>query len=183
MVQNLCLVVGLHTVIWNHTAWEYCFNQFDKIGTKSHFLSRCGYQNMNGQTGWCELPPFLFLITPFFWTIHLRLVKAPRRVPWPTVGYTKNSLFCLSQPKSKRFTPPWGRPRRAPRAFAAFRLATIYLPQFVLLKWVVVKYSVGSFPARPGWAPDPLMVGIRSPDGLVVGLAPATLLHTHTTAL
>jgi hypothetical protein len=23
--------------------------------------------------------------------------------------------------------------------------------------------------ARPGWAPDPLMVGIRSPDGLVVG--------------
>jgi hypothetical protein len=27
---------------------------------------------------------------------------------------------------------------------------------------------------RPGWAPDPLMVGIRSPDGLVVGLAPAT---------
>ena len=28
---------------------------------------------------------------------------------------------------------------------------------------------------RPGWAPDPLMVGIRSSDGLVVGLAPATL--------
>jgi hypothetical protein len=28
---------------------------------------------------------------------------------------------------------------------------------------------------RPGWAPDPLIVGIRSPDGLVVGLAPATL--------
>jgi hypothetical protein len=28
---------------------------------------------------------------------------------------------------------------------------------------------------RPGWAPDPLMVGIRSPDGLVVGFAPATL--------
>ena len=27
---------------------------------------------------------------------------------------------------------------------------------------------------RP-WAPDPLMVGIRSPNGLVVGLAPATL--------
>ena len=29
-----------------------------------------------------------------------------------------------------------------------------------------------SFPCekpRPGWAPDPLMVGIRSPDGLVVG--------------
>jgi hypothetical protein len=24
-------------------------------------------------------------------------------------------------------------------------------------------------PAPPGWAPDPLMVGIRSPDGLVVG--------------
>jgi hypothetical protein len=24
-------------------------------------------------------------------------------------------------------------------------------------------------PPRPGWAPDPLMVGIRSPDGLVVG--------------
>ena len=33
------------------------------------------------------------------------------------------------------------RPRRAPHAFAAFRLATIYLPQFLLLKWVVVKYT------------------------------------------
>ena len=35
-----------------------------------------------------------------------------------------------------------------------------------------------SFPSekpRPGWAPDPLMVGIKSPDGLVVGLAPTTL--------
>ncbi len=40
----------------------------------------------------------------------------------------------------------------------------------------VLKYRVphGSQP-RPGWAPDPLMVGIRSSDGLVVGLAPATL--------
>jgi hypothetical protein len=38
------------------------------------------------------------------------------------------------------------RPRRAPRAFAAFRLATIYLPQFLLLKWVVVKYSGGPLP-------------------------------------
>jgi hypothetical protein len=28
---------------------------------------------------------------------------------------------------------------------------------------------------RPGWAPDLLMIGIRSPGGLVVGLAPATL--------
>jgi hypothetical protein len=34
----------------------------------------------------------------------------------------------------------------------------------------VLKYRVphGSQP-RPGWAPDPLIVGIRSPDGLVVG--------------
>jgi hypothetical protein len=34
----------------------------------------------------------------------------------------------------------------------------------------VLKYRVphGSQP-RPGWAPDPLLVGIRSPDGLVVG--------------
>jgi hypothetical protein len=34
----------------------------------------------------------------------------------------------------------------------------------------VLKYRVphGSQP-RPGWAPDPLMVGIRSPDGLLVG--------------
>ena len=40
----------------------------------------------------------------------------------------------------------------------------------------VLKYRVphGSQP-RPGWAPHPLMVGISSPDGLVVGLAPATL--------
>jgi hypothetical protein len=33
------------------------------------------------------------------------------------------------------------RPRRAPRAFAAFRLATIYLSHCLLLKWVVVKYT------------------------------------------
>ena len=46
-------------------------------------------------------------------------------------------------------------PGRAPRAFAAFRLATIYLPFFLLLKWVVVKYSGGPFPvagdARSGF--------------------------------
>jgi len=30
-------------------------------------------------------------------------------------------------------------------------------------------------PSQPGWAPDPLKIGIRSRDGLVVGLAPATL--------
>ncbi len=48
--------------------------------------------------------------------------KDPRRVPKATVAYTKNSLFCLSQPKSKRFTPPFG--------VAAFRLATTYLPRF-----------------------------------------------------
>ena len=29
-----------------------------------------------------------------------RQIRPPRRVPWPSVGYTKNSLFCLSQPKS-----------------------------------------------------------------------------------
>ena len=43
------------------------------------------------------------------------------------------------------------RPRRAPRAVAAFRLATIYLPQFLLLKWVVVKYSGGPFPVAGGF--------------------------------
>ena len=32
-----------------------------------------------------------------------------------------------------------------------------------------------NYEPRPGWAQDPLMVGIRSPDGLVVGRAPATL--------
>ena len=41
-------------------------------------------------------------------------------------------------------------PGRAPRAFAAFRLATIYLPFFLLLKWVVVKYSGGPFPVAGG---------------------------------
>ena len=39
-------------------------------------------------------------------------------------------------------------PRRAPRAVAAFRLATIYLPQFLLFKWVVVKYSWGPLPSQ-----------------------------------
>jgi hypothetical protein len=39
----------------------------------------------------------------------------------------------------------------------------------------VFKYRFLKVLPRPGWAPDPLMVGIRSPDGLVVGLAPATL--------
>ncbi len=41
-------------------------------------------------------------------------------------------------------------PRRVPRAFAAFRLATIYLPQFLLLKWVVVKYSGVPLPVAGG---------------------------------
>jgi hypothetical protein len=37
-----------------------------------------------------------------------RLEKTPRRVPCPMVGHLKHSFFGLSQPKSKRFTPPWG---------------------------------------------------------------------------
>ena len=49
---------------------------------------------------------------------HL-LVKTPRRVPLPTLG------------------------NRAPSAFAAFRLATFHLPQFVLLTWGVVNDSWG----------------------------------------
>jgi hypothetical protein len=40
---------------------------------------------------------------------------------------------------------------------------------------VLSAWAIRSELPRPGWAPDPLMVGIRSPDGLVVGLAPATL--------
>jgi len=39
---------------------------------------------------------------------------------------------------------------------------------------MLVIWDLDALP-RPGWAPDPPMVGIRSPDGLVVGLAPATL--------
>jgi hypothetical protein len=39
---------------------------------------------------------------------------------------------------------------------------------------LIYRVPHGSQPS-PGWAPDPLMVGIRSPDGLVVGLAPDTL--------
>jgi hypothetical protein len=42
------------------------------------------------------------------------------------------------------------RPRRAPRAFATFRLATIYLPHFLMLKWVVVKYSGVPLPVAGG---------------------------------
>jgi hypothetical protein len=36
-------------------------------------------------------------------------------------------------------------------AFAAFRLATIYLPQCLLLKWVVVKYSGVPLPFAGGY--------------------------------
>ena len=42
------------------------------------------------------------------------------------------------------------RPRRAPRAFATFRLATIYLPQCLLFKWVVVKHSGVPLPVAGG---------------------------------
>ena len=42
------------------------------------------------------------------------------------------------------------RPRRAPRAFATFRLTTIYLPQCLLFKWVVVKYSGVPLPVAGG---------------------------------
>jgi hypothetical protein len=37
------------------------------------------------------------------------------------------------------------RPRRAPHAFATFRLATIYLPQCLLLKWGVVTAALDVF--------------------------------------
>ena len=33
---------------------------------------------------------------------------------------------------------------------------------------MVIMLFLSAMP-RPGWDPDPLMVGIRSPDGLVVG--------------
>ncbi len=36
------------------------------------------------------------------------------------------------------------------------------------LSWSLLRNRQRTQP-RPGWAPDPLMVGIRSPDGLVVG--------------
>ena len=45
-----------------HPSW-ICFNQ---IGTNSHFLSWCWYQNMNGLTSWCALPPFIFFYHNFF---------------------------------------------------------------------------------------------------------------------
>ena len=35
---------------------------------------------------------------------------------------------------------------------------------------LILADTSGKMDTRPGWAPDPLMVGIRSPDGLVVGL-------------
>ena len=44
--------------------------------------------------------------------------------------------------------------RRAPRAFATFRLATIYLPHFLLLKWVVVKYNGVPFTKVAGSTPN-----------------------------
>ncbi len=66
--------------------------------------------------------------------VHLRLVKAPRGVPFPTRGNMKHSLSGSDSQIQLR-------PRRAPRAVAAFRLATIHLPHFLLLKWVVVNYT------------------------------------------
>jgi hypothetical protein len=39
---------------------------------------------------------------------HLRLEKTPRACSVPILGTLKHSFFGLSQPKSKRFTPPWG---------------------------------------------------------------------------
>ena len=60
-------------------------------------------------------------------------------------GQVKHSFFGLSQPKSKYFTQPWGPEIFACGNLAAFRLATFYLPQRLLLKWAVVKYSVSLF--------------------------------------
>jgi hypothetical protein len=75
-------------------------------------------------------------------------LKAPRACSLPTMGKVKHSFFGLSQPKSKYFTPPWGPEIFACGNLAAFRLATIYLPQCLLLKWVVVKYSGVPFTSR-----------------------------------
>ena len=77
------------------------------------------------------------------------------------VEHLKHSLFGLSQPKSKCFTPPEVlkffvhnskiqlRPRRAPRAFATFRLATIYLPHFLLLKCLIRETTSEKSPKNP----------------------------------
>ncbi len=88
---------------------------------------------------------------------HLRLVAArptPRRhrvvVCVQIPGNTLARIFFVSKIQL--------RPRRAPRAFATFRLATIYLPRCLLFKWVVVKYS---------GLPLPVCVGclfLRSPS-------------------
>ena len=51
---------------------------------------------------------------------------------FPVLGKVKHSLFGLAQPFIQL------RPRRAQSAFATFRLATIYLPQCLLFKWVVL---------------------------------------------
>jgi hypothetical protein len=46
--------------------------------------------------------------TDFKTSSHLRMVKAPRRVPCPMVGHLKHSFFGLSQPKNECFEPAWG---------------------------------------------------------------------------
>ena len=82
-------------------------------------------------------------------TFHLR---KPRSVSPPATG--KGTQACSvshgGTPETFIFRPFTARPRRAPRAFAAFRLATIYLPQFLLLKWVVVKYTRVPLPVAGG---------------------------------
>ena len=71
-------------------------------------------------------------------------VRPPRRAPGRSSTYPRRHrvVVCVQSPgiHEIRFETP-ATPAKAPRAFAAFRLATIYLPQFLLLKWVVVKYS------------------------------------------
>jgi hypothetical protein len=85
--------------------------------------------------------------------------RPPRRAPGRSSTYPRRHrvVVCVQSPGihacTKFVSKIQLRPRRAPRAFAAFRLATIYLPQFLLLKWVVVKYSGVPLPVAGGYSP------------------------------
>jgi hypothetical protein len=70
--------------------------------------------------------------------------RPPRRDGRARAQLDRNGSSCARQTRlheifsfrKSSYTREW-----APRAFATFRLATIYLPQCLLLKWVVVNYT------------------------------------------
>jgi hypothetical protein len=98
----------------------------------------------------------------------LSILHCPPRPAWtPGLGEAApaDSTSETSRARNSRTASGPGRPLDAQEA----TFATMDISKFVFVFCLMSTPPASPSRPRPGWAPDPLMVGIRSPDGLVVG--------------